>query len=398
MRSVIAVLGTAALTSTTACVTREASRAPITARDSAGVEIVEVDSAVLKSLPAWHVDSEPLTIGDARGAEEYMLHRATQPWTLDDGRIAVANDQHEIRFYDSAGRYLTRVGRRGKGPGEYTQLWSLARLPADTLLAADPANARVTLLDSDGRVLGSYTMLGEYSVPPSIQWLPDRSAVYFDGRIERLFAPNAQDRTGVAQDSAWLIRLAPGAVSRDTITRVPGHWYNIVGGWFSRVALSGDLILAVGAQIVVGHGATFALDWYDDSGRLTRSTRVALAPRAVTDADIAAYKSATRRPAAGELSEGGPRMEAYAKYVPVISRALIDRAGLVWVRRWVGPTTRDVECIIFEQEGRPAARITLPAALTVSDIGTDYILGIHRDDDAVQTVRRYHLHRYARQH
>ena len=68
--------------------------------------------------------------------------------------IAIANRiSREVLILDAAGGLRSRHGRRGEGPGEYTNLSGIAR-HADGLIAWDSNQFRLTLLDASGRYVG----------------------------------------------------------------------------------------------------------------------------------------------------------------------------------------------------------------------------------------------------
>jgi hypothetical protein len=67
------------------------------------------------------------------------------------GNIYVADNlASEIRVFDSRGAHLRSIGRRGAGPGEFGDLYSLAWL-GERLAAMDPSNARIAVLSTDGQ-------------------------------------------------------------------------------------------------------------------------------------------------------------------------------------------------------------------------------------------------------
>ena len=103
-----------------ACSAGPGSESAITRRDSAGMFIVENNLASLRA--ECRVDSLPsLSIGVAEGAPEYELHRVFGATQLSDGRIVLVNQgTQEIRFYDARGQFLSRAGRAGRGPGEFS--------------------------------------------------------------------------------------------------------------------------------------------------------------------------------------------------------------------------------------------------------------------------------------
>lgn len=102
--------------------------------------------------PRWHLSDQPvLDIGTAQGEEPYELQSAASSLRLADGRVLVANTgSSEIRVYDSAGHYVSAIGRRGAGPGEFTGTIQLALTPAGGFLAYDPGQERLSVYDSAG--------------------------------------------------------------------------------------------------------------------------------------------------------------------------------------------------------------------------------------------------------
>jgi hypothetical protein len=46
---------------------------------------------------------------------------------------------------------------------------------------------------------------------------------------------------------------------------------------------------------------------------------------------------------------------------------------------------------VFDRDGAWLGDVTLPAHFQPYDIGADYVLGVARDDDGVQTVVQYAL-------
>jgi hypothetical protein len=386
----------AAVIAATGCSRAPDVDAPLTVRDSAGVELIELGENLLDSLPEWSLDSGALAIGTLDGPPEYQLNHAATPWQLSDGWIVVANDQKEIRYYDRTGRHLLTVGSKGEGPGQYRQLWSLYPLPGDSVLAFDVLR-RVTILAPRGDVARVYPY-GPQASYPFFQWLPDRGAAFYDSDMWRMLS-RARSADAVVQDTVLLLLADATGQVRDTLDRLPGDWVRIMGhtNW-TGIAVSGGPLLATGpAQIVAAHGDVFALRWYDRLGALRAISRVWAARHPVTQSDIAreeAWERALYRRPIG-VERGSPRDQRHAEYRPLITRLLIDRAGRAWVRRWAFDDDTVAPWVVFDSSGRPLARITMPGAFRPNDIGDDYVLGILRDPGSVDVVVRYQLRRSA---
>ncbi|MDE2795971.1 MAG: hypothetical protein OXL34_14210 [Gemmatimonadota bacterium] len=77
-------------------------------RDSADVRIIENPRPPSASRLGWRVGPEPeVSIGAREGEGPYLLHRASDAFTLSDGRIVVANTgSHELRVFDASGIHV----------------------------------------------------------------------------------------------------------------------------------------------------------------------------------------------------------------------------------------------------------------------------------------------------
>ena len=103
-------------------------------RDSAGIHIIDNARPVWSAGQEWRVSPEPVVDIDGSGGPEYEFGRVAGVVRLTDGRIVAADQQAlQLRFYDSTGHHLKSVGRKGQGPGEFTDLSTVSRLPGDTL-------------------------------------------------------------------------------------------------------------------------------------------------------------------------------------------------------------------------------------------------------------------------
>ncbi len=100
----------------------------------------------------WEVSAAPgVTIGVVEGNAPYELHRVTAAVRTRDGRIIVANSgTSELRVFDSAGIFLTAIGREGSGPGEFRDAITLFTHAGDSLVAYDRGTGRFSLFSPDG--------------------------------------------------------------------------------------------------------------------------------------------------------------------------------------------------------------------------------------------------------
>ncbi len=125
-------------------------------------------------LEDWALSDTPiLEIGVREGEEAYQLHRVQGSLRLRDGRVVVLNGgSQELRYYDSAGRFITAVGRRGEGPGEFQFPAGLRRTEDGGLLVWDRGLMRTSFLDLDGTFRESVPLLASRDeLFPGDDWL-----------------------------------------------------------------------------------------------------------------------------------------------------------------------------------------------------------------------------------
>jgi len=83
------------------------------------------------------------------GGEEYDMLSRPRIFTVDqDETIYIADSQNQsIKVFDSNGKYVQSIGRRGNGPGEFNSIYDLAFLPDGRLLVLDNMSRRVNIFN-----------------------------------------------------------------------------------------------------------------------------------------------------------------------------------------------------------------------------------------------------------
>ena len=75
---------------------------------------------------------------------------------------------------------------------------------------------------------------------------------------------------------------------------------------------------------------------------------------------------------------------------PAFSALVADQQGNAWTAR-SGPSSQSTTWDVFDATGRWLGPVRMPTALRITDIGPDYVLGVWRDADDVETVAMYEL-------
>lgn len=151
--------------------------------------------------PAWALDATPIiSVGDVGEADSAMFARVTDARRMPSGVLAVADGGAQTVFlFDSTGNQLAKLGRRGRGPGEFTGSLSLAARGTSAVAVWDPSQTRwsevradsasvTTLGNNDGDAAWIHVgvlVRGESSLVPA--WVPPLLATLSDSLAEVRF-------------------------------------------------------------------------------------------------------------------------------------------------------------------------------------------------------------------
>lgn len=361
-------------------------------------------SAASDAPAVWHVDSIPrVSIGRLDGPVPYQLFTVTGVVRLGDGRLVIADGgSGELRFFGPDGAHLGSAGGAGAGPGEFRALAGLWRDARDTLYAWDRELGRLSVFAGTGAFQRVLTLHGPATMGsprpagrfPDGSWLVAGETGLFDeataGRVlslpialNRFDADGAfQGRIGSVQGSSW---FGFGVGEGLQFWTVP---YTTRGSW----AVAGD-------RVAAGDGDTPAIRILDAAGGLIGRFRAGPDARALSDDLRDRYReellAASTGPEERRQIVEFLRTVPFPERVPVYDGLRADAAGRWWVRRFGMPGAGGREWLVFGPDGAPVARVELPAALRVFDIGRDEVLGVEGGDVDVERVVIYGLRRGA---
>jgi hypothetical protein len=365
----------------------------VSVHDSTGITIVENASPVWAEDERWRLSDEPvLTIGVLEGPEEYTLFRAHTALRLDNGEIVVTNGgTHQLRFYDSTGAFVRAVGREGEGPGEFKLLGRMWRLGSDSLIVLDARLMRMTVLGTQGEFGRTFKL----HQAPGISWssprgpLADRSLLAVAG----VTGPG-EPKKGLSRGAALYCRYDLDGVFIDTLVSRPGYesYIAAVAGhpasfgppWprSPAFAVSGD-------DWYYGSSDTWEIEVYSATGVLKRLIRLAMPNYPVTAENIEAYRRSSLESDSRE-PEAMRRILAdipFPETFPAYRSFLVDDERNLWVaeyRRWP-------RWAVFDPEGRFLGNVPTPRNGRVTHIGSDFVLGVWRDEMDVEQLRVYRL-------
>lgn len=346
--------------------------------------------------------------------ERDRLFRVEDAVRLDDRRIVVANSgKGELLYFDPEGELETVAGGLGGGPGEFREqgLSALTRLAGDSILAYGAWARRVSLFGPDGQLArtlvleGTSPGLAKFIVP--VGWLSGRR---FVGSAQRIRSQSANTgETESARTTVSLVFFAPDGTLYETAGEFPGTEMVLItagesAGGEGMTARSlptpfRTRFMSSSSDSFVAAGSTgeYEIEIYDDQGDLSRIIRSPGNGREVDEALLDRWIARRLRdvedPASRDRLERQYRKLPVPDSTPVFEDLLFDAGGRLWVREYVAPGQKreHVPWTVFGRQGRRLGQVELPRDLEPFEIGSDYVLGLWKDELDVERVRLYRL-------
>jgi hypothetical protein len=271
------------------------------------------------------------------------------------------------------------VGRQGSGPGEFEYI-RVAQRCGDSLFVDDIVLRRVTVHALDGTI-GRALNTSEFAGGTEAY----RSACNASGQ----FVHHAWNRFDPTRLGRHRVPVAVWLSSADGARRT--ELGNVGGPEFvGRANGAGRALLGRTPQLALGRHHAYVGD--ADSGvvRVYTLDGVPAGVRRLPDnvdlrASDADIERAKRLDSLGQTAtEQAQTREEWTldtppATLPAYDALLVDADDHLWVRRYPRAGLPETPWIVFAPDGAHVATVSLPAVLTVHEIGDDYIAGIVQD-------------------
>ena len=380
--------------------------------DAIAVRTVQIRPSNEAPAPTLRVSAEPiLTIGVAEGQKGHELYQVKAARRFADQRIVVANaGSSELRIYDASGRLTQTMGRRGKGPGEFSSLDWVQVLAGDTLVASDGTLRRLTAFGPDGKVAWTRNLVGHQWLTnlgyPSDVYLGDGGTVlaWDTDDLWSKIKSGAVRPVAVGRSSFVVIHYNDKGIAIDTIGIFPGVEYSVTlsrdGQPRTGVAPLGRSIgfTVTRGRVFVGTQEDFTIREYSPDGKLVTLIRAPSQDLRISANDLAEYK----RNLLQIVGDNPPNREKVAQHVaqeahpptrPAYGRVLLDSENQLWISKPYNPLATPVEWLVVDLETGRSTELQVPERFHIYEIGKDYVLGRFKDDYGVEYVKLYALTR-----
>lgn len=377
-----------------ACGTSESRTDAVT--DSAGVRLIEIDR---DRVPVQHVDSMPdLVIGDGTsfgGLEFYGIRTLT---VLRDSTIVVSDRDQQIIQIDPAAGSVSRMGGAGEGPHEFRSLSDILETPDAHLLAIDYGRRRIVELTRDG------DLVSEVPIPPI--GIPGAGMRILESGPARLESLYVAEVPGLSNSTSGPFRgvgvLFPLSDPSDTLVTFRGPATFVNPGAAGGVMFGATTLFAGSEEgLWIGDTESQRVELWSPEHDLSAVVRWSTdSTREVTADRITEFWTRLEEGAPPEQRAGIPEMKKilpFADSIPAFNGMESSRSH-VWLRGFVAPDVLLLdlppppeEWLVIDASTGSSRRLIMPAGFTLRHATNDYVLGVHRDELGIETIRRYRL-------
>ncbi|MCC6927761.1 MAG: hypothetical protein IT359_02110 [Gemmatimonadaceae bacterium] len=372
----------------------------VLARDSAGVAVRHY-ARTAAAPTRWRLGRTPiLRIGGA-GDTKSDFSGVRGVVRLKDGQVIVADGGAlELRVFDARGRFLRAFGRRGTGPGELDGMSQVTRV-GDTIVVSD-FQGRVHAWTPDGTLRQSRGRMPVASLTTPV-WMGQ-----LGGRVDVFVGAPEMFQSWTGDEILTVPLVVRDSVgSSRTIASIPAFEVANVNGRQMPVYLGPAARMAINANdVCVAWSKEWLVTCYDANGKARWRTTRNVPLGSLADSDKEAFRENFRQ---GNRATPPDRREAivrafqFARNRPAISRIELSRSGELWIGEWViaeelqlgqpGFTVPDRATIwsILGRDGAWLADVELPERFRLLEAGSDYVAGVIRDEDDVESVVVYHI-------
>ena len=87
---------------------------------------------------------------------EYLFRGIRTVSVLGNGKILIGDSgEAAIKIFDQKGRYVSKIGQRGRGPGDFNEVTFISSFEDNTFAVVDRIQNRISQFDADGELVSS---------------------------------------------------------------------------------------------------------------------------------------------------------------------------------------------------------------------------------------------------
>jgi len=378
-----------------------------TTRAEAGVNVLQHDAYAFTRATQLGLVGAPVTTIDGTTLDPaFDLTRTEDVVLLSDGRIAAFSAiGSRFMIFRANGKPERKIGRSGKGPGEFMRARGLMVMPGDTMFLSDPGNRRLNWITPDRGVV-----LNKPRGNSAIMHSEKAVGVLSTGEVVLSSQGLVQDgvRDRVTRPLAGVVLISRDGTAR-ALTGVPDWEIAMVTMrapkityWertpiqFSRNAN----VAAWDSSVVSGSGDGYRIDMRDARDRNTARIVVNTSRRTVTAAmrnswlsqrlgQVRAPRSADE--IGGEFEKQFIRETPVADSLPPYRTFHVSPNKTLWVVDYIAPNDTGWSATAFRKDGAIVGRLHVKGRGRPKTFGDDRVVIRTEDDDGVVSLAVYRI-------
>jgi len=339
----------------------------------------------------WRVSAPVWSLGSEGSAVEFYRVGAVAFTSVGDAVVANAGT-HEILLVSPEGRLRWRMGRRGRGPGEFESLDGVAVFSVDSIAIADGRLRRVTILSGSGRVLRTFDMprLPAGTSITGLHPLPGNTFL-----LGTLRGRMPGDPAGAMRGRGALVHMSARGEMLDVVAELPGdEWFasrdNLMLGLlpFGKVTRYG----VDDRRILIADGTLPGFREIITPSGIDRSRVVpAIRERIVSATDVRDHTAKVIRDAPAEgrqILASTFREIVFPRTFPFTRNLAVSREGSVWLQEYCSPAASETWWHVVHRDGNVVARVELPCAIRVLSVKDNEVVVLEVDDLGVESISK----------
>jgi WD40 repeat protein len=353
-----------------------------------GVKIIQNPEDSLYGEIKFNLE-EDLSIGN-EDDENYLFYRARDIQIDTEGNIYILDSgNHRLQIFDKDGKYFRSIGKRGQGPGEFSQP-SCLQLDDETgnIFVTDYRSMTIIIFEKEGKHIDKDVHFGEflndfYLDSDSCIWgifsLPGINVMYrsikklsLEGKVEKTFAE------------------IPYHIQRIEISRTSSS----LGAYMINSGYEDDLFISKvdSHTFIYGHSKKYELVAVDKSGKTLFKIRKDEPPIKITKSERDRIINRIK----GNIMKQGHYVPdvslKFPDYMAYFYSITTDDRSQIYVRK--NPVSRESNTIheydVFNKEGRYIYKINLNHYPDVIRNGYLYTIVVN-EETGLEQIKRYRI-------
>ena len=349
-------------------------------------------TAAAQAAASWRIADAPTV---SIGANEEFAG-ITSAAFFGDGAFVIGDVMSaRLTVFDSKGRLEKTIGRKGGGPGEFSNLAWARSYRRDSIATYDRAQRRVTVFSRAGTPVRSMIISS-----PGNGFGPEAIALLDDGRIfvqatRSIGAESAAPGVHVANMELWLYSSGGLPLNRIAGNLVTMEWVKLAPPnlLMPRPFAVASLIAIKDSTVFIADSADAPIREVSVTGAEVRRFGARSAKRTSTD-HIAEYRESQLATARRSNDANAVAMQTrildatpFPDHVPAFRRMFVDRDGRLWVQGYPDARSTRQRFRVYGSDGRLLANVVGPEGGRVFDVRGTQALVAWSDPDGVPYVR-----------